>query len=39
MDVMCLLCGTLWRNLDVLWRNVDVIWDIGEECGCFVDVM
>ena len=30
---MWLLCGTLWRNVDVLWmlcetlwRNVDVLW-------------
>ena len=21
-----MLCGTLWRNVDVLWRNVDVMW-------------
>ena len=26
MDVLRLLCGTLWRNVDVLWRNVDVMW-------------
>ena len=34
-----MLCGTLWRNVDVLWSNVDVMWNIVEECGCFVDVM
>ena len=40
---MWMLCGTLWRNVDVLWNIVeecgcfvDVMWNIVEECGCFV---
>ena len=39
MDVMWILCATLWRNVDVLWRDMDVMWNIVEESGCFVDVM
>ena len=37
---MWILCGTLWRNVDVLWmlcgtlwRNVDVMWNIVEDSG------
>ena len=35
-----MLCGTLWRNVDVLWllggtlwRNVDVLWLLGGTLG------
>ena len=44
MAVLWMLCGTLWRNVDVLWKIVekcgcfvDVMWNIVEECGCYVE--